>query len=67
MPTSNFFRECGGRSRIRFDEAWKDYYCFGNGNPTPFPEQYFAGGNEVLAKEKRQLAIRRIKRLLSFA
>jgi hypothetical protein len=56
-----------GRSRKLFDDAWKDYYCFGNGNPTPFPEKYFAGGDEFLAKDKRRLALQRIKRILSFA
>ena len=56
-----------GRSRKLFDEAWKDYYCSGNGNPIPFRDQYFAGGDELLAKEKRQLALQRIKRILSFA
>ena len=56
-----------GRSRKLFDEAWKDYYCSGNGNPTPFRNRYFAGGNDLLAKEKRQLALQRIKRILSFA
>lgn len=56
-----------GHSRKLFGEAWKDYYCSGNGNPTPFRAQYFAGGDELLAKEKRQLAVRKIKRLLSFA
>ena len=56
-----------GRSLKHFDEAWKDYYCSGNGNLTPFRNRYFAGGNDLLAKEKRQLALQRIKRILSFA
>ena len=62
-----FRSRINGRSRKRFDEAWKDYYCFYNGNPTPFSEPYFAGGNEILAKENRLLALQRIKRILSFA
>lgn len=56
-----------GRSRKLFDEAWKDYYGSGNGNPIPFRDQYFAAGNELLAKEKRRLALQRIKRILAFA
>lgn len=56
-----------GRSRKHFDEAWKDYYCSGNGNPARFREQYSAGGDNLVAQEKRQLALRRIKRILSFA
>jgi hypothetical protein len=34
---------------------------------SPFPEQYFAGGNKVLAKGNRLLVLQRIKRILSFA
>jgi hypothetical protein len=56
-----------GRSRRLLDEAWKDYYGSDNGNPAPFRDQYFAGGDDLLAKEKRQLALRKIKRILSFA
>ena len=56
-----------GRSRRLLDEAWKDYYGSDNGNPAPFRDQYSAGGNELLAKEKRRLALQRIKRILAFA
>mgnify|MGYP000651633810 CR=1 FL=1 len=56
-----------GRSRKHLDEAWRDYYCSGNGNPAPFQDQYSAGGDDRLAKEKRQKALRKIKRILSFA
>jgi len=62
-----FRSRMGGRACKRFDEVWLDYFCSGNGNPTPFRDQYFAGGDELLAKEKRHLALRRIKRILSFA
>jgi len=61
------------RSRINwlfrkgFDEAWKDYCCSSNGNRTPFRDQYFAGGNETIAAKKRQLALQKIRRILSFA
>ena len=56
-----------GRSRKLLDEAWKDYYGSDNGNPMPLRDQYSAGGNELLAKEKRRLALQRIKRILAFA
>jgi hypothetical protein len=56
-----------GRSRKHFDEAWKEYSCSGNGHPLSFLEQYFAGGNETAAREKRQLAALRIKRLIGYA
>jgi hypothetical protein len=56
-----------GRALQLFDEAWREYYSYSNKNFHPFPEQYFAAGNIALAKEKRALALRRIRNLLSFA
>jgi hypothetical protein len=56
-----------GKTLQQFDEAWREYYCYSKENPRPFPEQYFAAGNIALAKEKRALALRRIRNLLSFA
>ena len=56
-----------GRTLQQFDDAWQEYYCNRNEDPHPFPEQYFAGGNIELAKEKRALALKRIAKLLSFA
>jgi len=56
-----------GKTLQQFDEAWREYYCYSKENPRPFPEQYFAAGNIALAKEKRALALRRIRNLLSLA
>jgi hypothetical protein len=62
------FRKClKGKTRRHFDDAWKEYYFNGKENPHLSPEQYFAAGNIPLAKEKRELALRRIRNLLSFA
>ena len=56
-----------GKKLKQFDEAWREYFCYSKENPLPFPEQYFADGNLALANEKRELALRRIRNLLSFA
>jgi hypothetical protein len=55
-----------GKSLQKFDEAWRDYLGDSQGNLQPFREQYFAAGNIFLAQEKRQLALKRIRNLLSF-
>jgi len=55
-----------GKSLQQFDEAWRDYFGDSQGNLQPFREQYFAAGNIFLAQEKRQLALKRIRNLLSF-
>ncbi len=55
-----------GKTLQQFDEAWREYYCRDKTCPHPFPEQYFAAGDPALAEEKRHLALRRIRRLLSF-
>jgi hypothetical protein len=56
-----------GKKLKQFDEAWREYICYSKENPLPFPEQYFADENLALAREKRELALRRIRNLLSFA
>jgi hypothetical protein len=55
-----------GKSRQQFDEAWRDYLGDSQGNLQLFREQYFAAGNIFLAQEKRHLALKRIRSLLSF-
>jgi hypothetical protein len=56
-----------GHRRKQFDAAWKEYYYSGNGTSPSFRDQYFAAGDAFLAKEKRKVALQRIKRILSFA
>jgi hypothetical protein len=61
------FREyLKGKKLQQFDEAWREYYFGDKIDSHPFPEQYFAAGDPALAEEKRHLALRRIKKLLSF-
>jgi hypothetical protein len=55
-----------GKSLQQFDDAWRDYLGGSQGNLQPFREQYFAAGNIFLAQEKRHLALKRIRILLSF-
>jgi hypothetical protein len=55
-----------GKSLQQFDDAWRDYLGWSQGNLQPFREQYFAAGNIFLAQEKRHLALKRIRILLSF-
>jgi len=56
-----------GKVLRQFDEAWRDYYCRNQENPEEFLKQYFASENEAMAKEKRQLALKKILKILSFA
>jgi len=56
-----------GKVLRQFDEAWRDYCCRNQENPQAFLEQYFAPGNETMAKEKRLLALKRILKIISFA
>jgi len=63
----DFRRRLKGKKLSQFDEAWGEYFCCREENSLPFPEQYSAGGNLTLAREKRELALRRIRNLLSFA
>jgi hypothetical protein len=53
-----------GKSLEKFDQAWWEY---SNGGPQSFLEPYSAAGNMALAKDKRALALSRIRKLLSFA
>ena len=53
-----------GKSLEEFDQAWKDY---SNGGRESFLAPYSADGNIDLAREKRALALRRIRKLLSLA
>ena len=61
-----FRTQLKGKTLQQFDEAWREYYWHDKTDPHPFPEQYFAAGDPALAEEKRHLALRRIKKLLSF-
>jgi hypothetical protein len=54
-----------GRVLRKFDEAWREYSCGREEISIPFLEQYFAGGNQSLAQERRHLALSRILRFLS--
>jgi uncharacterized protein YozE (UPF0346 family) len=54
-----------GKILRKFDEAWREYSCGRGENSPPSPEPYFAGENQTLAQEKRQLALRKILRFLS--
>jgi uncharacterized protein YozE (UPF0346 family) len=55
-----------GKVLQKFDEAWREYSCGGEENSTPPSlDQYIAGGDQTLARERRQLALRRILRFLS--
>lgn len=56
-----------GKVLRKFDEAWREYSCGREENSPPFLEQYFAAGNEAIAKEKRKLALKKILKILSFA
>jgi hypothetical protein len=56
-----------GRTLQQFDEAWREYYCYSHEDPRPCREQYIAGENIELAKEKRALALKRIAKLLALA
>ncbi len=54
-----------GKVLRKFDEAWREY-SYGRGeNFSPSLEQYFAGGDQTLAQEKRKLALQKILRFLS--
>jgi hypothetical protein len=56
-----------GENLRQFDEAWEAYFGHGQGDPQYSREQYSAAGNISLAQQKRSLALKRIRRLLSFA
>ncbi len=56
-----------GKKLKQFDEAWKEYSGWSGEKTFRFPEQYSANGNWALAGEKRALALRRIRNLISFA
>ena len=55
-----------GKKLRQFDAAWGDYTGNGRGNIQTFREQYFAAGRFAVAREKRHLALQRIRNLLSF-
>jgi len=55
-----------GKKLKKFDEAWREYSGCSKENPFRFPEQYSAGENCALGREKRALALGRIRNLLSF-
>jgi hypothetical protein len=61
----HFRPHLNGRILRQFDEAWREYSCGREENSPPSLEQYFGGGNQTLAQERRQLALRRILRFLS--
>jgi hypothetical protein len=54
-----------GRVLRNFDEAWRDYSRGPGKNSPPSLEQYFTGQNPNMARERRQLALRKILRFLS--
>jgi hypothetical protein len=54
-----------GRILRKFDEAWRDYSRGPGKNSPPSLERYFAGQNPNMARERRQLALRKILRFLS--
>jgi hypothetical protein len=54
-----------GRVLRNFDEAWRDYSRGPGKNSPPSLEQYFAGQNPNMARERRQLALRKLLRFLS--
>jgi hypothetical protein len=59
-----FRRHLKGKSLEKFDQAWGEY---SNGGPQSFLEPYSTAGNTALAKDKRALALSRIRELLFFA
>jgi hypothetical protein len=54
-----------GAGLRRYDEAWREYSCGREENSLPFLEQYFAGEDQNLARERRQLALRKALRFLA--
>ena len=56
-----------GKVLRRFDEAWREYSCRGEDHSPSFLEQYSAAGNDTVARERRQLALKKILTLLALA
>jgi len=61
----HFWPHLNGKVLRQFDEAWRDYSCRGEDPSPSFLEQYSAAGNDTVARERRQLALRKILRFLS--
>ena len=61
----HFWPHLNGKVLRQFDEAWREYSCGREEISPPSLGQYFSGGNQTLAQEKRQLALRKILRFLS--
>lgn len=61
----HFRPHLNGKVLQKFDEAWREYSCGRGKNSLPSLEQYFSGGNQTLAQEKRQMALRKILRFLA--
>lgn len=57
-----------GRKLKSFERAWQEYCCHEKYPNQPFLEQYSAKGQSLdMGKKRRQLALERIERLLTFA
>jgi hypothetical protein len=56
-----------GKVLREFDAAWSEYCRWREENPLQSLEPYFTGGNQALAQERQQLALRKVLRFLSSA
>jgi len=63
----HFRPNLNGKVLRQFDEAWREYSCRGTHNLPFFLEQYSAAGNDTVARERRQLALKKILTLLALA
>jgi hypothetical protein len=54
-----------GRVLRKFDEAWRDYSCGPEKNSPPSLERYLTEQDPDMARERRQLALKKILRFLS--
>ena len=61
----HFRPHLNGKALRKYDEAWKEYCRGRDETSSPSVEPCSVGGNQTLAQERQQLALRQLLRLLS--